>query len=713
MVLSAAGLAYSTLWAQRTLRVYDVLSDRLGLADDALAGRVVELGFDIEYRAQAHGVLVNEVRRGTPAAAAGFRAGDVIVAANGRAVRDSAAALGEVYLSARPGDTVALDVVRDGGPPSRCSATFRERRGPTSLPALVRLLVGSTVLFPFVLLGVALPVLFYRLDDRNAWLLAILFLCLTAAPGFPNGFAGLDGPWRAFAMAWRSLLGGLVGAAFYWLFALFPVRSPVDRRAPWLKWALLAIGVARGLSGLGSGEPALPAALAASIGPEAVGGVGLVLGYAALALGFAALLGNAWRPTTPDARRKIHVVAWGAAVGILPAVALAVVQDLGWRMPEWVGGLALLLLFAFPLSFAYAVVRHRVLELPVLLKRSARYVLVRRGFGVLLVVLALAANALFALSFTRLFRVDATFATSAGVGFGLALASVAAPGVRRATECIDRAFFRGAYDVRRRAPGARRPPAHGRRAARRSGACSRSRCRRRCGRRSSRLIAEARDGTFARERGGGGPGPDALPADATGLLALAESAARASSCQTPASRSFRSLARSRPSTWYRSSPAGSCRVGVAVLGPRLSEEPYSGEDARLLASVAAQAGVAVDNLTLAERVAERLEAERRVAHEIELARQVQSQLLPRRGPRLASLEYAARCVQARVVGGDLLRLSRHRARPRGDSRSVTSPARASLRPSDGQPAGEPAQPRTAGGALAGATGVGKQAAASR
>ncbi len=363
-------------------------------------------------------------------------------------MRDSAAALGEVYLSARPGDTVALDVVRDGGPPSRYSATFRERRGATSLPALVRLLVGSTVLFPFVLLGVALPVLFYRLDDRNAWLLAILFLCLTAAPGFPNGFAGLDGPWRAFAMAWRSLLGGLLGAAFYWLFALFPVRSPVDRRAPWLKWALLAFGVARGLGGLGSGEPAFPAALAGSIGPEAVGGVGLVLGYAALALGFAALLGNAWRPTTPDARRKIHVVAWGAAVGILPAVALAVVQDLGWRMPEWVSGVALLLLFAFPLSFAYAVVRHRVLELPVLLKRSARYVLVRRGFGVLLVVLALAANALFALSFTRLFRVDATFATSAGVGFGLALASVAAPGVRRATRRIDRAFFREAYDAR-------------------------------------------------------------------------------------------------------------------------------------------------------------------------------------------------------------------------------------------------------------------------
>jgi serine phosphatase RsbU (regulator of sigma subunit) len=51
-------------------------------------------------------------------------------------------------------------------------------------------------------------------------------------------------------------------------------------------------------------------------------------------------------------------------------------------------------------------------------------------------------------------------------------------------------------------------------------------------------------------------------------------------------------------------------------------------------------------------MAERSQAEQRAAHEIELARQVQTRLLPSGGPRLRSLDYAGRCVQARSVGGD-------------------------------------------------------------
>jgi serine phosphatase RsbU (regulator of sigma subunit) len=51
-------------------------------------------------------------------------------------------------------------------------------------------------------------------------------------------------------------------------------------------------------------------------------------------------------------------------------------------------------------------------------------------------------------------------------------------------------------------------------------------------------------------------------------------------------------------------------------------------------------------------MAERLQAEHRATHEIELARQVQAKLLPQRGPHLRSLDYAGRCVQARAVGGD-------------------------------------------------------------
>ena len=93
-------------------------------------------------------------------------------------------------------------------------------------------------------------------------------------------------------------------------------------------------------------------------------------------------------------------------------------------------------------------------------------------------------------------------------------------------------------------------------------------------------------------------------------------------------------------------------VGVIVLGPRLSEEPYSREDKRLLTSVANQAGVAIESIRLAEKMAAQLVAERRTAYESEMARQVQARLLPQRAPVMQTLDYAGVCIQARAVGGD-------------------------------------------------------------
>jgi len=50
--------------------------------------------------------------------------------------------------------------------------------------------------------------------------------------------------------------------------------------------------------------------------------------------------------------------------------------------------------------------------------------------------------------------------------------------------------------------------------------------------------------------------------------------------------------------------------------------------------------------------AEKLEAERRAAQELEIAKQVQSRLFPQTLPQMKTLEYAGVCIQARAVGGD-------------------------------------------------------------
>ena len=50
--------------------------------------------------------------------------------------------------------------------------------------------------------------------------------------------------------------------------------------------------------------------------------------------------------------------------------------------------------------------------------------------------------------------------------------------------------------------------------------------------------------------------------------------------------------------------------------------------------------------------AEKLESERRAAHELGIATQVQARLFPQTQPQLKTLEYAGICLQARQVGGD-------------------------------------------------------------
>jgi serine phosphatase RsbU (regulator of sigma subunit)/anti-sigma regulatory factor (Ser/Thr protein kinase) len=93
-------------------------------------------------------------------------------------------------------------------------------------------------------------------------------------------------------------------------------------------------------------------------------------------------------------------------------------------------------------------------------------------------------------------------------------------------------------------------------------------------------------------------------------------------------------------------------IGTLNLGPRLSEQDYSTDDRRLLASLAAQAAPAIRVAQLVrEQAAEAAERER-FEQELKVAQLIQQQFLPRQLPDLREWQIAAFYGPARVVGGD-------------------------------------------------------------
>ena len=640
----------------------------------------VELGFNKAhsppYDEKMHAQSVQDVVEGSPAERAGLRAGDRIIGVDGRALNADIGS-DEAYVNGRPGDPLEITVERPGEPkPLILHGVFRAATPSRMSEGLARSSALQVMgLFPVPFLLVAFAVLFLRLEEPNAWLLALLFCAFIGAPGLLNPSA-ISPPLRAFAFAFRAVFSGMLCPLFYLFFAVFPLHSPLDRRFAWLKGAALLFGAVVVFPGLRAGDPHFPQVVAHVVGSRNSELIRFSLTYALLALGVISLAQNSFMAAVPlEARRKSRVILLGTVAGVLPIVLERVAVDFtGYHPPFWLDTVLVLVVFLYPLSFAYAVVKHRVMELPVLLRRSARYVLVQRGFIVFMFMVAASAIVLFTHVFSRFVREDTNLGMALSAVFGVVLVWTSAPLVRRGTVRIDRAFFRSAYDahvilqslaektrtvtnrhelaklLEIQIAGALHP---------KSLAC----------------YLEAGDGNLVAESGpvagesdtSSAPLPRPrfpfrfgavfVPRDADTIPAtlplLWEIAQRGKAWGVPEGpEPAGDLGPLAPECLVPILGRDNNLIGMLVLGQRLSEEPYSGEDKDLLDAVAAQAGIALENVHLAEKMAERIEADRRITQEMEFARQVQARLFPQKLPVMKTLEYTGRCIQARKVGGD-------------------------------------------------------------
>jgi len=614
----------------------------------------VEIGFEDAY--SAAGVLATSIHPNSPAEKAGLRANDLIIRIDGRQADSKSSWEGLLYrtwLRAQPGNTVVLTLQRAGQPQHlTITPTFRAKEGEGETRTLVHSLAEEVInSFPVLFLIVGLPVLFLRVEDRDAWLMMLVFGTFIAPAAMPNGFAGAPEILRSFLLAYRTICNALLPALFYFFFAVFPTRSPIDRKLPWLKWALLACGVCLGFGGIRQGNlDALPP-VAAVLPYRIAQNARYITGYGGMVLGVLSLFSNVVVASEAADRRKLKVMLWGTAVGVTPIVLFLAAEDTLHYQPHfWIIVAVVLLLFLFPLSFGYAVVKHRVMDIPVLLKRSARYFVVERGFVILILALSVGLTLWFGQAFSRYFSGGSKAAIPIGATFGVLVITGATQVHRQVRTRLDRAFFRSSYDAQQILEDL---------AARTLTVTNREDLAELLQQKISDALHPSSMFVYLKNGSGqffaysGNP-----PAEAMTLSPKAEvMATLAERTQPlelrPEDAYGTQMEQLRPECLVpiRGSSEGELQGGM-VLGPRLSEEPYSASDKRLLASVASQAGIAMRSITLAEKIAERMEAERRAQQEMQIAQQVQSRLLPQQAPSLKTLDCAGRCVQTRVVGGD-------------------------------------------------------------
>ena len=158
VVFAAATVLYSAIW------MYAVRWESEAL-----------LGINLHYSPTTRSSRITAVGGGSGAEQAGLAVDDQIVAVNGRSL-DTQNPFIDAVRRGQPGDVVSVTVERPGEPaPLTVEATLGPALPPEALPPARVILDQVTGSFPVLFVVVGLGVLFLRLEDRNAWLLALLF----------------------------------------------------------------------------------------------------------------------------------------------------------------------------------------------------------------------------------------------------------------------------------------------------------------------------------------------------------------------------------------------------------------------------------------------------------------------------------------------------------------------------------------------------------
>jgi PAS domain S-box-containing protein len=314
--------------------------------------------FEAEGGLRAHWLV-----QGGPGERAGIRAGDLLVEVNGHPT-PHVASLNREMFHTKPYGTATYSVERSG---------YRVEL-PVILEAADRSLNQGFRLIALVYLGIGLYVLFRRWTAPRSTHFYIFCLASFVLYSFKytDRFTGFD-----WVIYWGNVLATALQPALFLHFALaFPVDSPEDKRIEGVRRWLIALTY-------------LPAAIIVGLRIVAINF------WSATALlddrlnKFAyAYLASCWvlasvvfyisyrRTAMPLRRQQLKWLTRGTVLAVAPFTLLYIVPYLAdFHVPGIFEKLAGISLVILPLTFSWAIIRYRLMDVDLIFKRGVTYTL--------------------------------------------------------------------------------------------------------------------------------------------------------------------------------------------------------------------------------------------------------------------------------------------------------------------------------------------------
>jgi hypothetical protein len=385
-------------------------------------------------------VSVKAVLNNSPASRGGLRAGDQIVASAGHNIR-SAADWNARMFNVDALDNLRIDFIRDGEH-LECTLVVPRRtwRSSDAIGVYGFLFTQISYLAIAFVIAFARP---FNLHARlGAWFLASAVTPMMFAYGLGAVFRELPGPVQALLWV-QGVLGRFGMVAFCAFFATFP--KPLFR-ARWA-WAIylapiivlaplefLYIWRSVYLLNQPTGAPVLMVSVIR------------IFWLIYVPAGLITLLLNYRRLSDATERRRVHILVLGIAVIVFVTLPLIFTPYWPTSVPALSYSLGVISALSLPASFAYAILRHRLFDIRVIIRQGLQY--------------AMARNALLFLSpaLLTMFVADVLFRGDEPLGLILrergsiyiSLAALAAfLHVRRQQwlRALDRRFFREQYNA--------------------------------------------------------------------------------------------------------------------------------------------------------------------------------------------------------------------------------------------------------------------------